>query len=126
MPEPTVVDPHSESCDHPPMPRIRVRAVVTGRVQGVFYRASTADAARARNLSGWVRNRDDGSVELEAEGPEVEVLDLIAWCRLGPRDARVDDVTVEPIPCVGLGSVRSGIGGDNVGGDGADDFEVRR
>lgn len=82
------------------MRRIRVRAVVSGRVQGVFYRASTADAARSRNLSGWVRNCDDGSVELEAEGTEEAVQDLIAWCRVGPPAARVDTVTVEPRECV--------------------------
>jgi acylphosphatase len=86
------------------MHRVRVRAVVSGRVQGVFYRASTADEARSRNLSGWVRNREDGSVELEAEGTDEAVQDLIAWCRVGPPAARVETVTVESCACVGEGS----------------------
>lgn len=91
------------------MNRIRVRAVVSGLVQGVFYRASTVDAARVRNLTGWVQNRADGSVELEAEGPEEAVQDLIAWCRVGPPSARVDTVAIETVACVG-----------------GDAFEVRR
>ena len=83
------------------MSRIRVRAIVSGRVQGVFYRASTVDAARTRNLTGWVQNLTDGRVELEAEGDEAAVQDLIAWCRVGPPSARVDSVEVEPRACAG-------------------------
>jgi acylphosphatase len=73
---------------------IRVEAVVTGRVQGVFYRAGAAERARELGLAGWVRNREDGAVELVAEGPEPVVAELLAWCRKGPPAARVEDVRV--------------------------------
>lgn len=72
----------------------RVRAIVTGRVQGVSYRASTVDEAVRRGLAGWVRNRPDGSVELEAEGDPARVAELLAWCEQGPPAARVDGVEV--------------------------------
>jgi acylphosphatase len=80
---------------------IRIKARVRGRVQGVFYRASTEHEARARGLTGWVRNCDDGSVELEAEGPADRVDDLVAWCRRGPPAAQVSAVDVEPIAVLG-------------------------
>lgn len=73
----------------------RVRAIVTGIVQGVGYRASTAHEAQRLQLAGWVRNLPDGSVELEAEGPDDIVDALITWCRRGPTHAEVDDVVVE-------------------------------
>lgn len=73
----------------------RVRAVVTGRVQGVAFRASTVDEARRHGLTGWVRNRDDGSVELEAQGDQARIVALLAWCAHGPPAARVTDVSVE-------------------------------
>lgn len=73
----------------------RVRAIVTGRVQGVSYRASTVVEARARGLTGWVQNLDDGSVELEAQGDDAQVAALVAWCRRGPAAARVTEVAVE-------------------------------
>ena len=75
----------------------RVRAIVSGRVQGVSYRASTADTARRLGLVGWVKNRFDGTVELEAEGPDDKITELLAWCRSGPPAARVDDVAVEEL-----------------------------
>jgi acylphosphatase len=56
----------------------RVRAIVTGRVQGVAYRASTVEQARVHGVTGWVRNRPDGSVELEAQGDEARVSALLA------------------------------------------------
>jgi acylphosphatase len=73
----------------------RVRAIVTGRVQGVAFRASTVNEARALGLTGWVRNRADGSVELEAQGDEMGVAALLAWCAHGPPAARVTNVAVE-------------------------------
>ena len=73
----------------------RVRAIVTGRVQGVAFRASTVDEACAHGLTGWVRNRADGSVELEAQGDEALVAVLLAWCTHGPPAARVTNVDVE-------------------------------
>jgi acylphosphatase len=65
---------------------------VTGRVQGVGYRAFVADEASARDLEGWVRNCRDGSVEALLAGPGEDVADMIAACRRGPSMARVDAV----------------------------------
>ena len=71
---------------------IRRRVIVRGRVQGVFFRATCAREARARDLVGWVRNLDDGGVEAVFEGPQDQVLAMIAWCRQGPSGARVDEI----------------------------------
>jgi acylphosphatase len=76
----------------------RVRAIVTGRVQGVSYRVSTVVEAHVQGLTGWVRNRPDGSVELEAQGDEVALTALLAWCEHGPPAARVTAVVVEDRP----------------------------
>jgi acylphosphatase len=73
----------------------RVRAIVTGRVQGVAFRASTVDHARVHGVTGWVRNLPDGSVELEAQGDEARVGALLAWCAHGPPAARVTGVAVD-------------------------------
>jgi acylphosphatase len=72
----------------------RVHLVVTGRVQGVVYRASCAREARVRGLAGWVRNLPDGRVEAVFEGPDAQLEAIVAWCREGPPSARVDEVTV--------------------------------
>ncbi len=78
--------------------RARARMRATGRVQGVFYRQSTANEASRLRLSGSVRNRDDGAVEVVAEGDRAAVEALAAFCRRGPPGARVDalDVAWEP------------------------------
>ncbi|MFN5745232.1 MAG: acylphosphatase [Methylococcaceae bacterium] len=68
----------------------RVRMRLAGRVQGVYFRASTRKIALGLNLSGWVRNLADGRVEVLAEGDESAVAELVAWCRSGPPQARVD------------------------------------
>ncbi len=73
---------------------VRARLRVTGRVQGVWYRASTRREAQRLGVRGWVRNRPDGSVEADVEGAEAQVQALIAWCRGGPPHARVDDVAI--------------------------------
>jgi acylphosphatase len=72
-----------------------VRVRITGRVQGVWYRGWTVDRARELGLSGWVRNRRDGSVEAVLAGDEAAVDDMLARLREGPPAARVDDVAVE-------------------------------
>jgi acylphosphatase len=72
------------------------QVTVTGRVQGVGYRAWVEHRARAHALEGWVRNRRDGSVEALLAGPAEVVADVIARCRRGPSTARVDDVREEP------------------------------
>ena len=73
---------------------VRRRVVVTGRVQGVFYRDSCRREARARGVSGWVTNRPDGAVEAVFEGAPAAVDALVAWTRTGPPHASVDDVAV--------------------------------
>jgi acylphosphatase len=75
-------------------PRARARIRVTGLVQGVFYRQSTAQEATRLGLSGTVRNLPDGSVEVEAEGRRSAVEALLAFCRRGPPAARVAELEV--------------------------------
>ncbi len=72
----------------------RARLLISGRVQGVGYRASTSWAARNLGLKGWVRNLDDGRVEALVEGPRGTIEELIAWAHQGPPSARVSDVAV--------------------------------
>jgi acylphosphatase len=86
----------------------RVRLLVSGRVQGVFYRATCARLARDAGLGGFVRNRADGRVEAAFEGPDEAVDRLVAWCRTGPELARVDEVEVLAEAPVGERSFRVG------------------
>ncbi len=72
----------------------QVHLFVRGRVQGVFFRASTQREAKRLGLTGWVKNRSDGSVELLAEGEEEELKELISWAHRGPSAARVERVDV--------------------------------
>ena len=74
---------------------IRAHVFISGRVQGVFYRASTKNKAEQLGLKGWVRNTSDGLVEAVFEGEETAVKDMISWCHKGPRSAEVSDVTVD-------------------------------
>ncbi len=67
----------------------RVRVVISGRVQGVWFRGWTVDEATARGLSGWVRNRRDGTVEAVFEGAPEAVDAMVEACRTGPPAARV-------------------------------------
>jgi acylphosphatase len=71
---------------------IRIR----GRVQGVWYRSWTVEQAVQRGLRGWVRNRQDGSVEALFAGDPAAIEEMIALCRKGPRLARVDSIASEP------------------------------
>jgi len=84
--------------------RRRARAIVSGRVQGVSYRASTIAQARRLGLSGWVRNLRDGTVELECEGDKASVAALLAWCEKGPPGADVTGVAVDDRPLTDDGS----------------------
>jgi acylphosphatase len=79
-------------------PTVRARVVVTGVVQGVFFRGSCRREALNHALVGWVRNRPDGSVEAVFEGRQTDVDALVRWMRQGPRLAHVEtaEVTVEP------------------------------
>ena len=74
------------------------RLAIRGRVQGVGYRDAMIDAARAARVSGWVRNRRDGTVEALVQGEPDAVDRVVAWARLGPPAARVTDVAVSDAP----------------------------
>ncbi|HEX9822836.1 MAG TPA: acylphosphatase [Actinomycetota bacterium] len=76
-------------------PVVRARVLVSGGVQGVFYRASAHQRAVELGLSGWVRNLPEGRVEAVLEGPEADVDAMIAWCREGTPLSRVERVEVE-------------------------------
>ena len=74
--------------------RVRAHVFVSGRVQGVYYRASTRDAARELGVDGWVTNRSDGRVEAVFEGDQEAVEELTDWCHSGSSAASVEDVAV--------------------------------
>ena len=69
----------------------RIHIFVTGRVQGVFFRQSTRVMAIKNNVNGWVRNLDDGRVEIVAEGETQNIDNLKNWCKTGPANSRVDE-----------------------------------
>jgi len=73
---------------------IRRRVTVHGRVQGVFFRDSTQEEAQSAGVAGWVRNRDDDTVEAVFEGEEAAVERMVEFCRSGPGRADVRDVEV--------------------------------
>ena len=69
----------------------QIHIFVTGRVQGVFFRQSTKVMAIKNNVNGWVRNLDDGKVEIVAQGKEQDIENLTNWCKTGPANSRVDE-----------------------------------
>lgn len=71
---------------------VRVRLLISGQVQGVFFRESTRREAERLGVSGWVRNVPDGRVEAVLDGPAHAVNELVHWCRQGPPAAKVDRV----------------------------------
>ena len=77
---------------------IRVRARIYGKVQGVFYRLSTQEAAQKAGVTGWVRNMADGSVEAVFEGNRTAVDTALQWCYNGPDRARVERVVAQNEP----------------------------
>jgi acylphosphatase len=76
---------------------LQARLTITGRVQGVGYRDWALDTGLRLGLTGWVRNRNDGSVEALIVGDEAEVGQMIEACRRGPMAARVEEIDVEPV-----------------------------
>ena len=72
----------------------RVHIFVTGRVQGVFFRQATKVVAIKNNVTGWIKNLDDGRVEIMIEGEDKCVDSVIGWCNFGPANSRVDDIEV--------------------------------
>lgn len=69
--------------------------LIFGKVQGVFYRVEAKRKALEFGLSGWVKNLEDGSVEIFVQGDKKEIKELIEWCRKGPRRSFVEEVKVE-------------------------------
>ena len=72
----------------------RIHVYISGIVQGVCFRAATRRAAVGLNLSGWVRNMEDGNVEAVIEGKDADVEKMLAWCKIGPPAARVEKVII--------------------------------
>lgn len=81
---------------------VRYRIRVKGKVQGVFYRSTAQAKAKELGLSGWVKNEEDGSVLIEAEGEEQKLLKLVDWCKEGPGAAVVNDVEYHQIEPKGV------------------------
>ncbi len=83
---------------------VRYRVVVSGRVQGVWYRETCKSQAAAAGVAGWVRNNDDGTVEAVLEGEEESVQRVLAWMRQGPPGAVVGNVDARAEEPVGESS----------------------
>jgi acylphosphatase len=83
---------------------IRYRVLISGQVQGVYFRDTCRRMAREHGVSGWVRNLPDGRVEAVFEGPAEDVHHLVDWTRRGPRLAVVEDVAVQAEQPQGLGT----------------------
>jgi acylphosphatase len=84
------------------MARTCVHGYVSGRVQGVYFRQSTVEQAERLQLNGWVRNLNDGRVEVLAEGEESAVQALSAWLEHGPSAAQVSAVELQELPLQGI------------------------
>jgi len=76
------------------MKQQRVRLLVSGKVQGVFFRQALKVVAKKNNVLGWVRNLKDGRVEAILEGDNKSINSIIEWTRIGPANSRVDDIEV--------------------------------
>jgi acylphosphatase len=74
--------------------QLHAKVVISGRVQGVWFRGTTVEMARPLGLTGYVRNRPDGRVEAVFEGSESSVRRAVSWCHRGPRSASVESVDV--------------------------------
>lgn len=74
--------------------RVRAHILISGRVQGVCFRMETERTAVRLDVSGWVRNRPDGTVEAVIEGDSDDIEKMLSWCRQGPPQSRVDHVDV--------------------------------
>ena len=81
------------------MAKVKARVVISGLVQGVFFRAATCEQAINLGLAGWVKNRWDGKVEAIFEGEKSKVEQMVGWCHKGPAGSRVDRVGVSWEDC---------------------------
>lgn len=77
------------------MNNARAHVIVSGIVQGVYFRANAREEAKKLSINGWVRNKHDGTVEIVAEGDTEKIERLIGWCHKGPPGAIVRDVVTE-------------------------------
>lgn len=75
-----------------------VRIIINGEVQGVFFRATAKEVAKKYEITGWIKNREDGNVEAIIYGQENKVKNFIEWCKTGPEKAKVENVTVYELP----------------------------
>ena len=73
------------------------RVVISGNVQGVFFRDTMRRRAASRGVTGWARNRPDGTVQAHLEGAPDAVAEIVLWCRTGPRGAEVEDLEVSVV-----------------------------
>jgi len=71
---------------------MKVRVLISGRVQGVFFRAHAKEKASELGLSGWVRNLDDGRIEAVFKGAKEKVEEMVRWCKKGPATAKVESI----------------------------------
>ena len=78
------------------MPRKTLRLVIHGRVQGVFFRDSMKSEAQNLNVAGWVKNRNDGTVEAAVQGEPAAVDAIVRWAHRGPQHAQVERVDIAP------------------------------
>jgi len=76
--------------------KTRAHVIISGRVQGVWYRASTKQKAEELGITGWVKNTDEGNVEALFEGDKAVIDEMIAWCWKGPPLAKVKNVKISP------------------------------
>lgn len=72
--------------------------IVSGKVQGVFYRATAKEIALTAGLGGWIKNTDNGDVEIVVTGDLLQLSDFESWCKIGPRQAEVKTITVNLVP----------------------------
>lgn len=77
------------------MQKTQIKVIISGRVQGVFYRAHTKDTADRLGIKGYVKNSSDGSVEAVFEGEQPVITQMMEWCHKGPAAAKVDHVLAE-------------------------------
>lgn len=78
------------------MSKVAYKIQIRGNVQGVCYRTTMQSEAKKQKLSGWVKNCEDGTVEAYIEGKAKDIEKMVSWCQLGPENARVDRVDIEP------------------------------
>ncbi|MFL6385162.1 MAG: acylphosphatase [Nitrososphaeraceae archaeon] len=93
MSSPSSSFPTKNSINH--NKKIRAHLLISGKVQGVYFRHNTQIVAYRHKVTGWVRNLKDGQLEVALEGDEIDVGHVIKWCKIGPPEAKVEHVNVQ-------------------------------